>query len=631
MKNWIRSLVCLSLVAILVMPVFAQTYIGNERCQLCHASATRNQFSHWAASVHAKNNQVPNDTTMRSSAAFIAGQSVSMGSAYANAQVVLSKVGSAFFARVGAAGSNYQIVSTLGSVWKQRYLIRIDSSFYLLPIQWNLAGYNNNTTGTWVTYDPATWFNTDGTVKPINNAFRRKAWEKDCMGCHAAVGYQVRRTIVGNDTAWVGTWANSNSMLNMTVGCEYCHGPSSTHFGGTTGTLNPRNLANKDRKIELCGQCHIRTSSWRGAGLVGTYGYPYDELGVRSYKPGDTLSRFVNLGTAPNATGGMGTWPDLVTARQHRQQYQEYIGSGHYSNPIVEVTCFTCHAMHTANPNLHLVVDSLTVGANRFRVKNEDNTLCLSCHAGSGRFTSIQTAWVRNPVAFHDSIGRVVKQHSKHNTYDPLNTANTGGTGRCSICHMTKTAQTTNPYDIATHSFGVVTPYKTIQYQGVSTPSLGMLNSCSYPCHRNPSGSTAAVPTFGIGTDPTLTDWRQPTDVALADTLWRYWRLWGWTGVKEIAGGLPESYSLSQNYPNPFNPSTRINVDLSRRGNVRLTIYNVIGEEVATLMDGEYSAGKYEVTWNGRDGFGLFVASGVYFYKIDAGSFQQTKKMLLMK
>ncbi len=610
--------------------ILAQTYAGNQYCQLCHSSGSLNQFGHWSATLHAKNNQVPSDVTVRPAADFIAGNSVSMGPAFNNAQVVLSKVGNDFFARIGVGGINYRIVSTLGSAWKQRYLVRIDTSHYVLPIQWNLAGYNNNTTGSWVTYEPATWFNTDGTPKPFNNAFRRKAWEKDCMGCHAAVGYQVYRVIVGSDTSWVGRWANNNSMLNMTVGCEYCHGPSSTHIGGSAGTLNPRNLPNKDRKIEVCGQCHLRTSSWRGAGLVGTYGYPYNELAGRAYKPGDTLSRFANLATPPNQTGGPGTWPDLVTARSHRQQYQEYIGSGHYSNPYVEVTCFTCHTMHRANPNRHLVVDSLTVGPNRFRVRNEDNTLCLACHAGHGPFAAVQTAWVRDPVAYHDSIGRVVKQHTRHNTYDPLNIASTGGIGRCSICHMTKTATTAHAYDIATHTFGVVTPYKTIQYQNITTPTQGMLNSCSYPCHRNPSGPTGNVPGFGI-TDATLTNWREPTDIALADTLWRYWRQWGWTGVKEIASTIPTAYGLSQNFPNPFNPMTTIIVDVPQRGNVRLVIYTMVGQEVATLMDGEYAAGRYEVTWKGRDGFGVQVASGVYLYRLEAGTFSSTKKMILLR
>jgi hypothetical protein len=139
------------------------------------------------------------------------------------------------------------------------------------------------------------------------------------------------------------------------------------------------------------------------------------------------------------------------------------------------------------------------------------------------------------------------------------------------------------------------------------------------------------VPTFGIAADPTLTNWAEATDLALADTLWRYWQAWGFTGVKEVKGEVPIAFNLSQNYPNPFNPSTTIMVDISQRANVRLVVYNVIGQEVSTLMDGEYNGGKYAVTWNGRDDDGFFVATGVYLYKLEVGNFTATKKMLMLK
>jgi hypothetical protein len=94
---------------------------------------------------------------------------------------------------------------------------------------------------------------------------------------------------------------------------------------------------------------------------------------------------------------------------------------------------------------------------------------------------------------------------------------------------------------------------------------------------------------------------------------------------------VPKEYSLEQNYPNPFNPSTKIVVDIAKRENVRLVVYNIIGQEVATLMSGDYPAGRYEVTWLGHDRLGLAVAGGVYLYRLDAGSFSMIKKMLLIK
>ncbi|HEV8538637.1 MAG TPA: glycosyl hydrolase family 18 protein [Bacteroidota bacterium] len=93
------------------------------------------------------------------------------------------------------------------------------------------------------------------------------------------------------------------------------------------------------------------------------------------------------------------------------------------------------------------------------------------------------------------------------------------------------------------------------------------------------------------------------------------------------AGGvLPESYNLDQNFPNPFNPSTTIRFDLPSPEHVSLKLYNLIGEEVATLIDEVRSAGSHSVVWNAGG-----MPSGQYFYRITAGSFTQTRKVTLLK
>lgn len=88
----------------------------------------------------------------------------------------------------------------------------------------------------------------------------------------------------------------------------------------------------------------------------------------------------------------------------------------------------------------------------------------------------------------------------------------------------------------------------------------------------------------------------------------------------------PKEYSLEQNYPNPFNPSTTISFSLPFKSSVNLTIYDILGKQVETLINEEMSAGKYVKTWNAGK-----YASGVYFYKLNAGKFTVTKKMLLIK
>ena len=89
---------------------------------------------------------------------------------------------------------------------------------------------------------------------------------------------------------------------------------------------------------------------------------------------------------------------------------------------------------------------------------------------------------------------------------------------------------------------------------------------------------------------------------------------------------IPKLYSLEQNYPNPFNPETVIEYTLPIRSDVKLTIYNLRGEEVALLINGNMPAGNHRVSWD-ASGF----ASGIYFYRIQTGDFVQTRKMLLLK
>jgi hypothetical protein len=96
---------------------------------------------------------------------------------------------------------------------------------------------------------------------------------------------------------------------------------------------------------------------------------------------------------------------------------------------------------------------------------------------------------------------------------------------------------------------------------------------------------------------------------------------------------VPASYTLYQNYPNPFNPSTIISYTLPEVSRVTLKIYDMLGREVKTLINNEQPAGAYRVNWNGDNNFGSKVASGIYIYRIEAGSgkFIQTRKMILLK
>ena len=94
---------------------------------------------------------------------------------------------------------------------------------------------------------------------------------------------------------------------------------------------------------------------------------------------------------------------------------------------------------------------------------------------------------------------------------------------------------------------------------------------------------------------------------------------------------VPRSTRLLGNAPNPFNPSTAIGFALSRRGEVRLEVYNVGGQRVRTLASGVWEAGTHSVTWDGRDLSGGLVSSGVYFYRFESGDYSESKRMTLVR
>ncbi len=102
------------------------------------------------------------------------------------------------------------------------------------------------------------------------------------------------------------------------------------------------------------------------------------------------------------------------------------------------------------------------------------------------------------------------------------------------------------------------------------------------------------------------------------------------TSIKEKENKIPSTYSLSQNYPNPFNPGTVITWQTPVEGRQIIKVYNILGNEVATLVDEYKPAGIYKVEFNAESNL-KNLASGVYFYQLKAGDFIQTKKMILMK
>jgi hypothetical protein len=103
------------------------------------------------------------------------------------------------------------------------------------------------------------------------------------------------------------------------------------------------------------------------------------------------------------------------------------------------------------------------------------------------------------------------------------------------------------------------------------------------------------------------------------------------TDIPPGGANIPKSFELHQNYPNPFNAGTKISFTLLKRQRVKLTIYNVLGQPVKTLLNREVPAGKNEVSWDGTLENGLVATSGLYFYELKSLTEHQIRKMVFLK
>jgi flagellar hook assembly protein FlgD len=99
----------------------------------------------------------------------------------------------------------------------------------------------------------------------------------------------------------------------------------------------------------------------------------------------------------------------------------------------------------------------------------------------------------------------------------------------------------------------------------------------------------------------------------------------------ESENNIPDQTILFQNYPNPFNSQTVITFQIKTAAKVKLEVYNLLGNKIQTLVDEDIGAGYYSESWDGKDENGLQVSTGIYFYRLRANNYTQTKKLLIIK
>jgi PKD repeat protein len=179
------------------------------------------------------------------------------------------------------------------------------------------------------------------------------------------------------------------------------------------------------------------------------------------------------------------------------------------------------------------------------------------------------------------------------------------------IAGLTASNNSPTPLDSATTLTATVTAGSRVNFIwnfGDGTTGTGRVVTHTYTAAGNYTAIVTATNTVS-----TLTD---TTNVIITPR----------TSVEEFENGVPTAFMLSQNYPNPFNPSTTIQYALPKAGYVTMKVYNLVGNEIETLVSEKQPAGEYAIRWNP-----VGLPSGVYFYRLQAGEFVATRKLVLMR
>lgn len=365
----------------------------------------------------------------------------------------------------------YTIARTHGGVsvaGKQRYQVKIGNSHYILPIQYNNRNVDkNDPAAAWVSYNPGTWYNDDGTLiaRDENTAPNPgKSFEQNCEGCHVT-GLSITKNSAGEFVS---------DSKELGISCESCHGPGEKHVseggGNSVYTVNPEYLAT-DRGNEVCGQCHARVKNKNGEnGADFETEYPAIINGgvLSPYRAGEDLNNYIEE-TDGDGNPTAGYWNNNDSSvvgedtsennhsKRHHQQYQDFIRSIHYNKDGQK--CYTCHEAHGKGEE----------GTPQLLTSN-DNKACTVCHDD-----------------FEETTTKKSEIYYKHSSHE-YNSSDRGG-NLCTGCHMPKTAKTAVDNDISSHVFDIIKPqtskamadYNSTNGEENSADTV-ITNSC-YGCH----------------------------------------------------------------------------------------------------------------------------------------------------
>jgi len=514
-------------------------------------------------------------------------------------------------------------------------------------------------------------------------------WGQSCFKCHTTGfnqsadngGFDDIQTAVGFvDTQWKPSavpvydsfLTTDKKMLSLVagIGCEQCHGPKNPgHFGEGT---QPKTMDAK-----MCGQCHDEPwrhnyySMWSNAGHSNP---PWSNSHSSS---GSEVVTDYTLQTCVRCHDGQ-----AFVNFTKGESFDNRRSSGYSKLTRTEITCQTCHDPHSTELRVAPPAgDTLSTGYNYSSVNLGKGKLCVNCH----KYRRAESEYIQNTSAssfrgpHHRGAGDVYlgKNGFTFGQEIPSSVGHRLVENACVGCHMSPTPDTGSVArdHIGGHSWNM-------EYMGPDSVEYDNVTKC-VDCHtgitsfdeivaavdydkdgtREPFMKEVdglldmiamALPPFGSTTVTRALIGNEPDSMRLKEVYWNYLYVTedgshGAHNPKYVIGLLqlsvnqltgvdftgfepvPTEYVLTQNYPNPFNPTTTIKVGLSRTSHTLLTVYNVLGARVATLMDGDYPPGVYDLTWDGKDERNRELAGGIYIYRLQTDDFTAVKKMILMK
>lgn len=535
----------------------ASGYVGSERCGACHPSI----YAEWGNTLHNKplktvaevgDSAFVNDANSNAVNDFKDGLDLAGNvnfSAYGANAPKLSIEGGKYFITIGAVRYEVQRAQGGNGYWKQRYQTRVGRGYYILPVQYN------EVEKTYTVYSGSNWY--DGSNAPrftsaygsdalvvqmdaLNNGTDRKgtavSWENRCAGCH-----QTGLAVQVDTASYGGTPVKEvvSGYVELNIGCEACHGPGAAHAAShdPADIVNPGTFTGVEgikRANEVCGSCHSRGASVTLPGMSLGMEAPALLSGstVVPFLPGNNLlndllttGAYVTLTTtASNFWGSVhfaaadvnGRFPLYTASKSHHQQYMD-VGQGpHAADKASDVPCFGCHSPHSA-ANLHMIATTVKEGGvtKVTGTKEENDTLCLACHAASGDFSGVTTADVQAVADSGSSaaVDTAILGHMIRRANMDVPTDLPNGVGRCTACHMPKTARSaayTSSFldadgkqkgDIRSHTMKVVMPNTSVLdvtstfFNTSATDnsvSTSMPGACS-ACHKTSTAGSAVA------------------------------------------------------------------------------------------------------------------------------------------